>query len=259
MMRRHLIWCSALAFVVAFSATGVAFAADTGNNHSTVSQKVNPSKLPKSKQKPIKLTVEVTTLVNGDSGDAFHPTKFPSPSKQTNVSFDKNMKFNTKGVPTCKQSQIDGTTQQQALNACKKAKVGTGSAVACASNGAGGCALVVNAQVLAFNGQKKGDNPSVLLWTNNAVTGQTTLPAVLKPAKSPFGKTLFVTVPPLGGGAGSITEFQTTIDKTFKQNGKNVGYTSAQCSNGKLQIQADFKFTDGSKNTATNTTKCTTS
>jgi len=123
-LRKHLIWCSALAFAVAFSATGVAIAADTGNNHSSVSQKVKPSKLPKSKQKPIKLTVEVTTLVNGDSGDAFHPTKFPSPSTQTNVSFDKDMKFNTKGVATCKQSQIDGTTQQQALNVCKKANVG---------------------------------------------------------------------------------------------------------------------------------------
>jgi hypothetical protein len=258
-MRRNLIWCLALATTAALCVAGIASAADTGNNVSTVTQKITPTagKLSAKKQKPIKLFVEVTTLTKDDTGTATHPTKFPSPAKETDVSFDKNMTFNYKGLPTCKASQVDGTTRDQALAACKKAQVGTGSAVACASNGAGGCALVVNADVLAFNGAKQGGNPGFLLWTNNQVTGETTLPAVLKPAKSPYGKTLFVTVPPLGGGAGSITEFQTTVNKTFKFKGKKVGYTSAACPKShKLIIHSHWDFTDGSHNDADGSGKC---
>ena len=258
-MRKHLVWCLALAVGMAVVATGVAFAADTGNNVSTVTQKIKPTSgsLSATTQKPIKLFVEVTTLTKDDTGTATHPTKFPSPATETDVSFDKNMTFNYKGLPTCDKSQVDGTTQDQALAACKKAKVGTGSAVACANDGAGNCALVVNAQVLAFNGTKQGSNPGFLLWTNNSVTGETTLPAVLKPAKAPYGKTLFVTVPPLGGGAGSITEFQTTVLKNYKHNGKTVGYTSAACpKSGKLKIHAHWDFTDGSHNDADGTGKC---
>src|SRR5205823_12327844 len=120
-MRRNLIWCLALATTSAICFAGVASAADTGNNVSTVTQKITPTsgKLSATKQKPIKLFVEVTTLVKGDSGTATHPTMFPSPAKETDVSFDKNMTFNYKGLPTCKKSQVDGTTHDQALAACK--------------------------------------------------------------------------------------------------------------------------------------------
>jgi hypothetical protein len=258
-MRKHLVWIIAAAMAV--SAVGVASASDTsGTDFSQLKIKVDPSKLSKKKYKGAKLFVETSTLNNTDPGTPTDPHSTPVPTKHVKLKFDKDIKFTSKGLPQCTASKVGQATTTQAKHICGKAKVGGGSAFACVVGTAANVPCAPNGHkqtVVAFNGKPKGGNPSVLLWTNNAVTGQTTLPAVLKAAKSPYGKTLFVTVPPLGGGAGSITEFQTTIDKTFKQKGKTVGYTSAQCAKKSLEIRADFTFTDGSKNTATNSTKCT--
>ena len=58
-MRRNLIWCLALAMTTALCVAGIASAADTGNNVSTVTQKIKPTsgKLSAKTQKPIKLFV----------------------------------------------------------------------------------------------------------------------------------------------------------------------------------------------------------
>ncbi len=255
-MRRHLVWLFALASVAVIAVAAIASAASS--NTTTASVKVKPSTLSKTKFKPIKLTIGVTTLKKGDPGTPTHPTLFPSPSKKTDVALDGDFKFTTKGLATCAAAKLVGTTSSQALAACGKAKVGSGHATACASNGAGSCALAVPAQVLAFNGKPKAGNPTLLLWTSNAVTGQTTLPGVIKPTSGKFSHTLFVKVPPLGGGAGSITDFKTTVSRKYTVKGKTRHYTTARCSHKSLGIQATFKFTDGTTSKSTASAKCTT-
>ena len=68
-----------------------------------------------------------------------------------------------------------------------------------------------------------------------------TLPAVLKTGGSgDFGSTLTVTVPPLAGGAGSLTEFQTSV--------KAKDYVSARCHDGDKKLNVKAKFTYDTNN-----------
>ena len=63
------------------------------------------------------------------------------------------------------------------------------------------------------------------------------LPAVLKNGGSgDFGSTLKVTVPPVGGGSGSLTNFKTKV--------KYKNYITARChdKNHKLDVKAKFTY-----------------
>jgi hypothetical protein len=254
-MRKHLVWILAIAVVA--TTVGIAFASTS--NDSTISMKVSPKQLSKTKYLAAGLNIETTTVVHGDS-DPKHPTLFPDPTSKVVLKFDDDIKFDPSATQTCKASQLEGTTRAQALDACGNAKVGAGSAVACAGSSGGGCDLVIPADVLAFNGKKDSHgNPGFLLWTNNDVTGENTLPAVLKIGGSgDFGSTLTVKVPQLGGGAGSITEYQTSVKKN--------DYIRARCHDGdkKLNVKATFTyaanngFNGGGPDTVTGFSKCTT-
>ena len=254
-MRRHLVWLFALASAAVIATAAIAVAATSNTNQATV--KVKPSKLSKKKFKPVKkVTFDVSTVKTGDPGSPSHPTLFPSPATETDVAFDKNFEFNTKGLATCAPGKLNGATKSQAQAVCGNAKVGTGSGTACASNGAGGCALVVPVQVLGFN---KSGKPGIVFWTNNAVTGETTISGVIKSTSGKFKHRLNAKVPLLGGGAGSITDFKFNVTRKFKHKGKKLGYTEVRCStNHKLTIKGYWKFLDGTKNTDVGSTKCKT-
>lgn len=241
-MRKHLVWILAIAF--AAMSVGIALAAST-DNVSTVAMKVTPKTLSKRSFKPAKLAIETTTVVNGDANPK-QPTLFPDPTNKVVLKFDDDIAFSSKGLKSkCTQAKLDSSTDIAAAKAaCSGDLVGQGSAVACASNGTGGCIVglvnpgetAIPAQVLAFNGKPKNGNLSFLLWTNNGVVGETTLPAVLKKGGSgDFGSTLSVTVPPLGGGAGALTEFKVSV--------KHKSYITARCHDGDKKLNVKAKFT----------------
>jgi hypothetical protein len=242
-MRKYLVWILA----IAFAATSVGIALASTANDSTVSMKVKPTKLDKNQFKPVGLTIETTTVVSGDA-NAKQPTLFPDPTSKVVLKFDNDIKFSNKSLKNkCTQAKLDASTDAAAAkSACQGDLVGKGSGVACVNDGTGGCFVglvnpgetAIPAEVLAFNGKPSGGNLSFLLWTNNAVSGEVTLPAVLKKGGSgDFGSTLTVTVPQLGGGAGSLTEFKTSV--------KNGKYVTARCHDGdkKLNVKAKFTYT----------------
>ena len=265
-MRKHLAWVLAIALLA--TTAGVAFASTA--NDSTVSMKVTPKTLSKKKFKPATLNIETTTTVNGDPGTALEPTLFPDPTSKVVLSFDNDIKFNPKAKGLkgkCTEMKLNlQTTIKDAKKACKHDQVGSGSATGCAGtttclpigpNGTTG----IPTDVLAFNGGKiNKKKTSFLLWTNNAVSGTLVLPAVLKKGGSgDFGSTLTVTVPPVGGGAGSLTEFKTKV--------KYKDYVTARChdKNHKLDVKAKFTYAingpghdGGGPDTVSGSSKCKT-
>jgi hypothetical protein len=255
-MRRHLVALFALASVAVIAAAAIANAASSNTNVASV--KVKPSTLSKTKFKPVKkVTFEVSTVKNGDPGSPQHPTMFPSPATETDVAFDKDFQFNSKGLATCAANKLNGATLQQARAACGKAIVGTGSGTACALNPTNGsCALVVPAQVLAFNAKPKSGNPGIVFWTSNAVTGETTINGVIKKTSGKFSHRLNAKVPLLGGGAGSITDFKVNVTRKFIFKSEKVGFIEVKCSDRKLEIKGYWKFLDGTKNTDVGSTSC---
>lgn len=267
-MRKHLVWVVAAG--LAFSMYGVAWAANT----QTIDHLLTPSKkLPaKSKfGKPAKLKVAVSTR------DANDPSARPSPSKVVNVDFDKDVKFNTDGVKKCT-ANISTASTATATQLCSASKISLGATIpysrptsrASASiTSAQNAAVVkpavgsnINAVVTAFNGPKQGGKPSILLHTNNVVTGTTVLTGVLNPpSQAGYGKTLAVTTPPLAGGQASILDFTVTIKKNYKKTVKGnrvtVGFVGVNCKDKKLKTQARATFADGSTASGTHVQACT--
>ena len=157
------------------------------------------------------------------------------------VEFDKkNVRFNPDAVPGCEASQIATATTEDALAVCGDAKVGTGLAVVNLPFGVGGTRQDFDADVTAFN---RADADGILLHSRvTALQTTTVLTAVLKKS------TLTVSVPPIAGGAGASSVFNTSVGA------KN--YVQARCKNKKIKYQETFSFTDAPDATASDVQPC---
>jgi len=243
--RKHLVWVAGLA--MALGATGVANAASTQHIEAAMCAKSPcplgspPPKLPKKTfDKGAALTVRV--FATGASGIPPHDT-IPTEAKTSDVDFDKDIKFTTKGLPRCDVSQIGGDTAS-ARAACPKSIIGDGSATAQCDGG-----LSIPTTVTAFAGTPK-DSPNIIFHAYAQPPVATTLPIVGTLIDSPkpgFGKRLHVPVDMLLGGACTLTDFTVTTEATLKSgHGSHKKVThliSGRCKGDKsLAISSDWEF-----------------
>ena len=173
----------------------------------------------------------------------------------------EELKFTTKGVPTCNPGEIEGQVPEVARDVCKKALIGDGLALA--------LGITTQGDALLFNGPKQNGNPTVVVHIFTA-----NVPIVLvgelrnSPLGSPYGKVIHTPVSTSAGGAvppGVVvtrTEF-TKISKNFKdkkllkkaKKAKKKGnkkkakrlkkkakktWVQAKCTDGELVSQVDF-------------------
>jgi hypothetical protein len=241
---------AAAALASAALAGPIVFGKD-GNTQS-IEVKLSPKKLSKTGSTPVALDVttktSTTTAANG----------VPSPAVQAAIDFDKNVKLFTKGFPTCSQGLIENTSTETALEACGKAKIGGGHAVTLLP--VGEHVFTEPVTVTAFNGVPVGGKPVVLLHTYGTAPVQVTIVLVGTVTgfnKEGYGPRLTLSIPPLAGGTGALTEFQATISKTFKYKGAKRSYVSAGCASKTLKSRGTFTFRDGEALTALSTSRCT--
>ena len=180
-------------------------------------------KFDKKKYKPTSITVSTTTI------DQANPAGLPPKPAQAVILYDKDIRFDHEAVPGCDPAQIAGTTTEEALAACGPAKVGTGSAVANLPFGVGGTRQDFPAVVTGFN---RSDLNGIVLHSRVTALGTTTL--LLGEL---HGQELTIEVPPIAGGAGSSSEFSTTVQAK--------DYVQARCKNKKIDYTATFSFRDG--------------
>jgi hypothetical protein len=239
----------ALTLVAALVVTGIATAGEATENGvtQTADLTVSPTKLPKKKTKkvdPKDVSLNVDVGITSDDP----ANKVPS-ANRVELDFDKDLTFNTKGIPTCDANTIATLNNEQAKAACKKALVGSGTAAAtCSPNE--DPPDIPGVLVNAFNGEPKGKNPVLLLHTDANLGGNSTitiLPGVLKKAGGAFGRTLDVTVPPLAGGACSIVDFETTVGKG-QINKKYSDYVAGTCRDREIDMAGRFHFNSNPQN-----------
>ena len=247
-MRKHLIWM--LGLVVAAAGVGIAAIASAAPNVQSISAKVAPKKLPKKTKAPVSVFTDVSATNPGN------PNQLPNPTTLAKVDFDKDMKFQQKGLPTCNPSQFTAaTTTQQAKSACASSLVGGGSAQIAVPTGASTPPLQVQAVVTAFNGKNK----TLVLHSYNSLSGAQTLVGKLGPpagAGKFYGTTLTVPVPPLAGGTAVITEFNTKVKKVYHFKGKKLSLANSSCKDKKLHFQARFTDNQGQTAVGNFTQKC---
>jgi hypothetical protein len=229
----------AIAIPASAALAGETVSGPDGNTQS-IEASVAPKGLYKKKALPATLNVEVktgtTTAANG----------VPSPAVHDVIDFDKNLSLSTKGLPTCTAAKLQNTTTEAAELACGKAKIGSGSAITLLPLST---VYTEPTTVTAFNGAAQGGKPTVLLHAYGQTPIQTTLVlvgTVSNYGKEGYGPRLDVTVPPIAGGVGAITDFKVKINKSWTYKGKKMSFVNAKCpASKKLKYRGAFTYADG--------------
>jgi hypothetical protein len=246
-MRKHLLWVLALVVALATAAVGIVSPAGARSpnttNNQTIEVTVSPKKAPANKRIPIKIAVNVeATSPDGTT---------PNATTLALVDFDKDLKFQQKGYPTCDPSQFGSqSTTQDVKDACPDSVVGTGTATVVLG------ALTINAQTIGAN--VKGNK--ILLHSYTQQAGGVPLVGSFKKSTGggKFGQMLETPVPPLAGGSGVITQFGLNTKKiSYKSGGKKLAIVSARCKDGKWDFQARFTDEYGHVATGKDTVTCT--
>lgn len=227
-MRKHVLWIATLAMAIGISA--VALAEQTQE----FSASAGPTKAPKDRYVAGKLTV--TTLADSETLGA----GAVKPADRVTIFFDDEIRFNTKGVATCPAARILDLDTEGARATCPKAIVGTGKA---SGYIAGNPAAELPGVITAFNGPKRGKNPTIVLHTRFDASALTTaITAILFKAKGDLGNRLEVTIPPATGNS-AVGLFTVTIRK---KTGRNQ-YVSVRCGdrNRTINYKARFNFSGG--------------
>jgi len=187
----------------------------------TVQGELTPRKLPRQGSAPIHVSI-ATEIASTKGGD-------PPQLRKLSIAINKYGRFDTKGLPTCTERDIQPATTQGALAACGPSLVGTGHFAA---------KILFKQQVpfpssgklYAFSGTYKG-KPAILahVYGKKPVPTSFTFPFVLREAKGTFGTVLSASFPTVTGNAGYVTGLSLSLGKTFKAGGKTHSFLSASC------------------------------
>jgi hypothetical protein len=256
-MRKRFTLIAGLAALVALSIpVSAALAGETvsgpDGNTQSIEASVSPKGLYKKTASPASLSVEVVT------GSTTAANGVPSPATHDVIDFDQNLSLATKGLPTCNAAKLQNTTTEAAEKACGEAIIGKGNAITLLPLGT---LYTEPVKVTAFNGVPQGGKPVVLLHAYGVNPVQTTLVltgVVSDYNKEGYGPRLDVTIPPLAGGFGAITDFKVKIQKSWTYQGKKMSFVNAKCpASKKLKYRGAFTYKDGTTINASNTQACT--
>ena len=243
--RQALIWVLAGAILLAAAGTASALkptVVKAGNLVFTINGGVTPKALPRNEMAPIALNVEGKIA----TADGTHPPAL----QEVVVDTDKNGTIDARGVPTCKQGQLEAQTTEKAEAICEDAIVGTGTTDV-EVEFAESKPIPIESKLLALNGGTKGGTTTIFIHaflTDPVSAALVTTVKVSKHASGPYGTRSIASVPRIAGGSGSVTAFRLSFEKRlFAYKGKQHGYLLAKCANGQFKAQAEASFISGEK------------
>lgn len=170
----------------------------------------------------------------------------PPALRHARIDFDRDGKLNPGGLPKCPPGRLEARTSQQARRLCRGAIVGTGRVTAAIE--LFGARFRVRSPLTLFNGTRAGGNPTVVAHAQTSVPvfqAYVVVAPIERRGGRTFGYRTSFDVPPIAGGAGSLTRVDARIGRRFRAAGKRRSYVTARCSNGILQTQGLFRFADG--------------
>jgi hypothetical protein len=230
---------AAIATIAALLVSGAAGeVVKAGNLVVTIEGGITPKKLPKKAPAPITLKVKGKIATS----DGSHVPVL----KTVDLQFDRHGSLNTKGLPTCKPSQLQSTLTAQAKKACGDALVGTGRVSAEIAfpeqppfNASG--------PLLIFNGPPQGHKQTLVFHVYAHVPAPTTFvtTGLISKSGGKYGTEALIQIPTIVGGQGSLTSFEATLHKTWTYKHQKQSLLLASCPTGALYAHGDFAFATG--------------
>ena len=186
-----------------------------------VEGKLAPSKLPRSAKVP----VAVSFRGKISSANGTEPPQLLS----LKVAINRRGTLTSKGIPKCRMGRINPSTTFEAIAACRRSLVGTGSFSADVKLPEQS-PFPSKGDVLAFNGAFKG-RPAILahIYGTEPVPTSYVLPFVIRRTGGTYGTTLAASFPRVTGEWGFVTGISMKLDRRFRSRGRTHSYLAADC------------------------------
>ncbi len=171
---------------------------------------------------------------------------------------DKHGAVNSKAFPTCPRSKLEGATPSQARKRCAPALVGKGTGKALVTM-PGQKPFQISSPLSFFNAAPTGGKPTLLAHGYETVPSPQALvvPIVIeRVAKGRYGFHVRVQMPEVAGGFGASILAEAKVGATRTRNGKKIGFLSAHCAGGRLQVEGKLKFKNGDSFPTTLSSPC---
>jgi hypothetical protein len=194
-----------------------------------------PTALPRTERAPVAVRIDGTVRVL--SGER------PPALRQISIAINRGGIIDTRGLPTCRRSQIEPATTQQALEACRSALVGEGRYV-------GALALPeqdrfpLQGRVLAFNAIVDGQRAILAhVYGGDPVPNSRIIVFhIYQAPDGTFGTTLSAALPARLNRSGYLKKISLNLRRTFFYRGQKHSYLSAACSAPAGFTSATFPF-----------------
>lgn len=251
-MKRRFVSVAVLAvgLALALGATASGIEACIGPLCVSSTVDVQPRELPAKGNAPI--TLSSTTRIKVKDGST------PPTLEAIDFLIDKHGVVNSKAFPVCPRAKLEGATPSQARKRCAGALVGKGTGKALVTM-PGQAPFQITSPVSFFNAAPTGGKPTLLAHAYERAPAPQALlvPIVIeRVGKGRYGYQVRVEMPEVAGGFGAPTLAEASVGATIKRGGKKIGYISAHCSGGRMQVEGKLTFTNGDSFPTTLTSPC---
>lgn len=248
---RSSVAMAGIALFVAAAALAKPEVVRVGNLYLRDNGGISPTKLPRHEQVPIAAHLNARI----GTADGSHPPAIES----VIADFDKTIAVNAAGLPVCREDQLVARSTADAKKACGDAIVGSG---------VGEVEVVFPEQapitakgpIYLFNGGVRGGTTHLFIHTYVNVPAPTAVVAsteITRIHRGHYGLHTVSRIPAIAGGAGSVTRFKITIDRSFEYRGEHESYLTASCPTGLYYAEGKVRFTDGTTLEITHALPCT--
>src|SRR3954451_3288764 len=182
---------------------------------------IAPTALPRQARAPISVRVDGTVRVL--SGER------PPALRQISIAINRGGILDTQGLPTCRRSELEPATSQQALEACRPALVGEGRYVGALALPEQ-TSLPLQGRVLAFNAGIDGQ-PAILahVYGGEPVPNSRVIVFHIRKSHGTFGTILSAALPAYLNRNGYLKKISLNLRRTYVYRGRRHSYLSAAC------------------------------
>jgi hypothetical protein len=221
-MNRRVALVTALTLVCFFvAAIAHAELVERGNLFVKFAGGIAPTALPRQVKAPISVRVDGTVRVL--SGER------PPALRHISIAINRGGILDTRGLATCRRSQLEPATSQQALEACRSALVGEGRYV-------GALALPeqnrfpLQGRILAFNAIVGGQRAILAhVYGSEPVPNSRVIVFHIRKQNGTFGTVFSAALPARLNRSGYLKKISLELRRTFVYRGSKHSYLSAAC------------------------------
>jgi DNA-binding beta-propeller fold protein YncE len=182
---------------------------------------IAPRRLPRHGSAPVSASLggQISTTDGSD----------PPQLRRVTIAINSHAHLDPAALPPCRIADIDPSTSEGALQACRRSLVGEGSFSANVKLPSQS-PFPSEGKVLAFNGALHG-RPVILahIFGTHPVPTSIVLPFAIVGAKGAYGTTLRASLPQVTGDWGYVTGLSLRLERRFSSHGHRRGYISAGC------------------------------